>query len=130
MQRSDHVAWVAAAIGRDLTVAEAALVRILSVAVDNPWNIHPTWSILRSAGDHHASITVGRDLGTTEGDCLTRLVFAAHDECCRLTVDSGGPYRTTVSVWPRERGRHPTLEEAVRRWRERHPAEEVADAKA
>ena len=117
-----HVEWVAARVGRDLTAAETALVRILSKAVDNPWNIHRDWSIMRSAGNGYASITLAHDLATVDCSRLTALVFAAHDECCRVSVGPGGPWRSRGEVWPRVREgdwsrRHPTLEAAVTSWR-------------
>lgn len=66
---------------------------------------------------------------TTDGDYLTRLVFLAHDYAIRVEIEASthGYFRLNFS--PREQGKaagvmrgHPTLEEAVERWRQRHPA--------
>jgi hypothetical protein len=65
-----------------------------------------------------------RDLATYDSDELTRLVFAAHDECIRASVVSSGPnmvkirlhnrtVRTGGSFWTR----HPTIEDAIIKFR-------------
>ncbi len=69
------------------------------------------------------------DLSTYDFNTLTTLVFLAHDMCMRATVMQSGPNMVKICVWKRERGvrgkmsmtrRHPTLDEAVALWKERH----------
>lgn len=123
-----HIAWVADRIGRDLTQPERELVTIICAALrTGPWNIHRDWSIMRS-DPYGASITITRDLSTFDGDALTRLVFAAHDRCCRVQVEPSAPNRLRVRVHPRTRDggiahRHPTLDQALADWRAQHPEE-------
>lgn len=71
------------------------------------------------------------DLSTYDFDKLTRLVFLAHDRCVRAEVTHSGPRMVRICIWQRERQgniaeRHPTIEEALARWRERHPVTEIA----
>lgn len=71
-------------------------------------------------------------LATYDSDELTRLVFLAHDACVRVSIEARGPHhlcfrfslrklREGGSVWDR----HPTIEGALARWREEHPAQEA-----
>lgn len=123
-----HISWVASRIGRDLTAPERELVTIVCAALRvGPWNIHRDWSIMRT-GYYDASITITRDLSSYDSDALTRLVFAAHDRCCRVEVAPSAPNRLRISAHPRKRDgdvahRHPTLEAALAAWRESHPLE-------
>lgn len=61
-------------------------------------------------------------LATWDDNALTRLVFAAHDACYRAEVSTAG-MRLRIAIHPREAGTssimfgHPTLDEAVARWR-------------
>ena len=62
------------------------------------------------------------DFATYDFDTLTRLVFAAHDNCCRVSIGNGGPYRMKIMVFDRKRTggiseRHPTVEQALADWR-------------
>ena len=113
-----HIAWVADCIGRELYQPERELVTIVCAALRRgPWNIHRDWSIMRS-DPYGASITITRDLSTCDGDALTRLVFAAHDRCCRVQVEPCAPDRLRVMVHPCTREgsiekRHPTIEDGV-----------------
>jgi hypothetical protein len=68
---------------------------------------------------------------TFDGSYLTRLVFLAHDACIRVELEAVGPRCMRIWFHPRKRDghlaeRHPTLEEAVTRWRECHPIAEAA----
>jgi hypothetical protein len=61
---------------------------------------------------------------------MTQLVFLAHDRCCRVSAMAGG-MKLKLVVWgDRERvggfsERHPTIDEAMAKWRETHPISEV-----
>ena len=69
------------------------------------------------------------NLGTFDGDVLTRLVFLAHDLCIRIEIDARKAGVPTLMFHPRRcreggfSARHPHLADAVRVWRESHPAE-------
>ena len=70
------------------------------------------------------------DLSTFDTDRLTRLVFLAHDRCVRVEIQQGGPRTVKICIWKRIREgsiayRHPTLEGALAKWRERNPESEV-----
>lgn len=62
---------------------------------------------------------------------LTRMVFLAHDMCYRLQIQQGAPGGFKIIIWKRcaRTGdisyRHPTLEQAVAKWREAHKDEEA-----
>lgn len=65
----------------------------------------------------------GDRLATFDLDYLTRLVVLAHDECVRVEVAPGGPYRVKLLLHKRcsrsgrVNERHPTLEDAMARIR-------------
>lgn len=66
------------------------------------------------------------DLSTWDFDVLTRLVFLAHDRAFRVELGNGGPRRIKIIIHKRVRTggiseRHPTIDEALERWRERNP---------
>lgn len=70
------------------------------------------------------------DLATFDYDELTRLVFIAHDFGVRASVKASGPRHLRISITPRLRGFepdialvHPTLEEAVDKFRARDGAQ-------
>lgn len=70
------------------------------------------------------------DLSTFDADKLTRLVFLAHDQCVRVEVQQGGPRAVKICIWKRSREgsistRHPRLEDAVAKWRDRNHEREV-----
>lgn len=66
------------------------------------------------------------DLSTFDFDTLTRLVFLAHDSCIRVEISQGGPRAVKIAIWKREGRtgsmytRHPTIENALEKWREDH----------
>ena len=70
-------------------------------------------------------------LATYDFDTLTRLVFLAHDRCVRVEIVQGGPGRVGVVIWRRAGrfgdiySRHPSIEQALLLWREKHPQSEV-----
>lgn len=110
--------------GRDsLSEVEQEMITVLCAAFGTgPWNIHADWSIMRLVGFGVRMSVRSSLLNTFDTDGLTRLVFAAHDRCCRLEVDAGGPHRVTIKLWKRAREgsrarRHPTLEAAVDDWK-------------
>ena len=116
------VEWVEAARGTGpLNRAEQELVTVLCAAfATGPWNIHRDWSTLRSTVENHtsihASITAPGKMATVNGPALTRLVLAAHDRCCRVSVEAVAPNRLRISLWPRSR-KSPTVEQVVEDWR-------------
>ena len=106
-----------------------------------PWMNDDQWECYRVlasvfGGFHHIDgepkrfaegIEVNTSLGcwsTFDHDDLTRLVFTGHDHCIRFEVRSSGPRMLKLCAWKRHTRtgqlfeRHPTLEEAVTKWRE------------
>lgn len=81
--------------------------RIRHAAALSPW------------GNASASVCVSTDLATFDGERLTRLVVAAHDQAVRVEITGdGGPGRVRILLWTldREGGRsrhHPTIERAL-----------------
>ena len=132
----ERAAWVARNHKRSLTEAEAALVGVVCDAFRlGPWNL--SWGSLRGLDvGWHAQVALPRDFSSFDGDALTRLVFAAHDACCRVSVQPCSPTHLRVCLWLRYSrdgelsSRHPTLERAVELWRDRHPAPEVKAIRA
>jgi hypothetical protein len=63
-------------------------------------------------------------LATFDSECLTRLVFLAHDLCVRVKIIRSGPGRVGIAMWQRRTrqgssvDRHPTLDQAILSWRE------------
>ena len=72
------------------------------------------------------SMTHIEDCSTFDFDFMTRLVFLAHDKCCRATIMQGVPRSIKICIWQRntrEGGmseRHPTISQALEKWREKH----------
>ncbi len=115
--------WVSQTLKRDLTDSEKELVTILCASLGTgPWNIHRSWSVLRPCG-YGAKMSVYHNLATYDSDALTRLVFAAHDRCCRVSIVPCNPARLTIQVHPRKRDgdglsdRHPTIADAEAKYR-------------
>ena len=86
---------------------------------------HHIPSKLKGFGDGW-SVNHRGDLSTFDFDTLTRLVFLAHDLCMRVSIEQSGPGMVKIIVWKRNSregrmsSRHPTIEEALNVWRERH----------
>lgn len=62
------------------------------------------------------------DLASFDFNQLTRLVFMAHDKCIRVSVEAVRNGLIRIAIWKREREggmseRHPTLEQAIERYR-------------
>ena len=72
----------------------------------------------------------GSELATFDADRLTRLVFSCHDWCVRAEFNASGPKRVKVRLHPRSARtgggfeRHPTLSQAVEKWRRAHDIED------
>lgn len=120
--------WVGRTVRRELSDAEKELVTILCAGLRvGPWNVSGDWRLLRPYGNG-ARMAVREGLSTADFDELTRLVFAAHDRSCRITINPrAGPRMIEVCCWKRTRDAdislgHPTLEQAVKVWRERTDA--------
>lgn len=66
------------------------------------------------------------DMSTYDFDRMTRLVFLAHDRCVRAEISWSGPRRIRIIIHKRDpegtsmTTRHPTIEQALARWRERN----------
>lgn len=80
-----------------------------------PWNIHKTWNPLKQ-WPYGASMHITQDLATNDMGALTRLVFAAHDRGCRVSVGPSNFNGVRVSCWTHA-DRHPTLDAAVAAWK-------------
>ena len=81
--------------------------------------------------DTGIKVTCVEDLATFDYDRLTRLVVFAHDRAIRVCIISTGRPRLGIVAHYRGRRegdsyyRHPTLEDAAARIRERYPQPEV-----
>lgn len=124
-----HIAWVANKVGRELTRPERELVTIVCAALQmGPWDVSNRW--VQAPGDASSASILVPYLSTYDNAFLTRLVFAAHDRCCRVEVEGASSGRLRIVVTPREirEGgeywqRHPTIEQALADWRKEHPEE-------
>lgn len=77
----------------------------------------PQWETRERAGDGYW-IKLPYALASYDGDALTRLVVAAHDECVRIEILPHSRAAVKVLLHPRERdgqvwARHPTMEAAT-----------------
>lgn len=78
----------------------------------------------------------GCHMATFDYDQLTRAVFMAHDRCIRFEVLPSGPGMLRLHFHRRHKRegqmheRHPTLENALAKWREHNPLEERPTAKS
>ncbi|MHC4748413.1 MAG: hypothetical protein ACYTFW_00930 [Planctomycetota bacterium] len=75
---------------------------------------------------HGWSVNHYGDLPTFDFDTLTRLVFLCHDWCVRGAIQQSGPGMVKICIWQRSHRegsmfeRHPTIEDALKIWREGH----------
>jgi hypothetical protein len=93
-------------------------------------------------GEHHIpseikpfgsgwSINHCGSVATHDFNELTRMIFLAHDMCYRLQIQQGGPGGIKIIIWKRSARtgdisyRHPTIEQALAKWRENHKNEEA-----
>lgn len=73
-------------------------------------------------------ISLPHGWATFDFDRLTRLVFAAHDQCVRVEIRQSGPRMLRFILHKRHardgrmHRRHPTIEHALSQWREAFPA--------
>lgn len=75
-----------------------------------PNGLYSRWTCI-----HHG------DAATQDFDLMTRLVFAAHEYCCRVTLSNGGPRSMKVTISNRDRSDsytdgHQTIEQALEKW--------------
>jgi len=75
--------------------------RVLAVTFRGIHHCHPWWD-KRIAWGNGIRVTTRRDLATFDGDELTRLVVAAHDECVRVEVSGAAPGYVYVTLHPRK----------------------------
>lgn len=91
------------------------------------------------AGGHHLDgkvkdfgkgiqMSTWQDFSTFDFARLTDAVFLAHDRCIRFEIQSSGPGMIRLCLWKRHNreggefwDRHPTIETALARYRERNP---------
>ena len=101
-----------------------------------PWNIDCDWKKADWNYGRGVRFVVGgmaAQLSTYDFDRLTRLVIAAHDAAVRLEVEPRTFRHLAITIWPRERehtsvwGRHPTMEQAIARFRETTNTPPVSD---
>ena len=107
-----------------LVEAEAFFSRVYLGKHHIPSKIHPFgqgWCI-----NHYGN------LSTYDFNTLTRLVFLAHDRCVRVEIGQSGPRMVKIIIHKRnkrEKGsvweRHPTLDQAIKDWRERGNEEQT-----
>jgi hypothetical protein len=110
-------------------VIEDKVERVIARAFGGVHNV-PSWKrrqVCTTTGGLKISIPAGGSMATYDGDYLTRLVIAAHDECVRFEI-IGGTHgymtcwfhvregRVGASMWQR----HPTMEEALGRIRKHY----------
>lgn len=93
---------------------------------------HIIGGAFRPAGRGIRIVLLTGGFATFDSDRLTALVFAAHDHAVRVELCTGAPNRVGLMLHRRERegslyNRHPTLDEAVSKWRERNPQDSDHD---
>lgn len=84
---------------------------------------------------HHIEFALGwKSMSTFDDSLLTNLVLLAHQRAIRVQISGRTHHFLTLMFHPREHGRdkawhrhHPTIEEAVRRFKAVYPGEDVAD---
>jgi len=70
------------------------------------------------------------ELASYDYNYLTRLVLLAHDRCIRVSVHGCNGDHVRISIWNRDPAEecimsgHPTIEEALSKWRKNNPARE------
>jgi len=110
-------------------VIEDKVERVIARAFGGVHNV-PSWKrrqVCTTTGGLKISIPVGGSMATYDGDRLTRLVIAAHDECVRFEIIGGTPRYMTCwfhvregrigdSMWQR----HPTMEVALAKIRKHY----------
>lgn len=115
--------WVQSNIRRELTPFQVRAVDVLCYGFGSPWNCPWNWEKVNWQWGRGVSVCAsGHRLATWDHDGLTRLVFAAHDECVRVDIMPASPSYLRISLHPRERSDrlmegHPTIEQAVARFR-------------
>jgi len=74
------------------------------------------------------------DLATYDYNDLTRLVLLAHDMCYRASISPINFNTVEIAIWPRKREggmseRHPTIEQAIERFRANRSQESAENSK-
>jgi hypothetical protein len=84
--------------------------------------------------DHYLSWTHYGEWGSWDGSELTVAVLLAHDLGLRVTIRALAPRYTRLALGKRDVDgcfsgwtRHPTMEETLAEWRERHPPRIIAE---
>lgn len=87
------------------------------------YNVSTNWEKVDWDFGNGVCFVIGwRGLATYDFDHLTRLVIGAHDRSIRLDIDARARNYLALMMWPRSREggmaqRHPTIEEAIARFR-------------
>lgn len=107
--------------------SEERFKRVLAVAFlglhhCDGWERRQTHTGFCSPAGDMMSVTTFQDLATYDGELLTRLVIATHEEAVRVSIENGGFKRLVIRLWYRKREgrhsqRHATIEEAIQSYR-------------
>lgn len=114
--------WIEGHLGRELTPFQVKATLVLCRAFGSPWNSPWDWLNVNWEFGRGVSVCAFTTPSTHDGDDLTKLVIAAHDECVRVELSPATPRMLRVSLHPRVReggisARHPTIEDAIARFR-------------
>jgi hypothetical protein len=122
------MSWVESTFNLSLTPFQRAAVEVLCRACGcGPYNMGNTFKNAEWNFGYGVSFQVERrHFATTDSNGLTTLVIAAHEEAMRVEISSATFTHLTITFHPRERPgdfskRHPTIEEAVARYRKDYP---------
>jgi len=124
-QIDERAAWVERHIKRTLTdFQRRAVVLLCQARRAGPYDFARTFETAEWGWGNGVRFVVERpSLATYDADGLTALVIGAHDQAIRVEIDPRSFTHLTIAMWPRQRehkhqwGRHPTIEQAVARYR-------------
>ena len=144
-QHMDHAAWMErqnaalnkrrgkrdAILPEKLTPFQARVVDIMGMVGGGIYNapICQPQSIDWTYGGRGVSLMWNREMASFDFDQLTLLVLCCHEARIRVEITSGGPKRLRLSFWqrvsptenPNMACYHPSIDEAVARFREYLP---------
>lgn len=127
--------WVESNYGQQLTDFQAKAVNLLCAAMRcGPYDISgTTWEKAQWQWGVGVRFVLWRpQLSTFDTDGLTTLVIGAHEQCIRVEISPVSFHHLAIEMHPRATRegdisrRHPTIEQALERYRSVHaPAEEA-----